>query len=671
MAARGTLPGGALQGDGEKPGASGVFSMANLALLWALAVVIAVADHSMDRGRGSRAMLGHMYAILAATGLPRHPDPAAIPPGWGLDDLFLTAAWIGTYWTAVIQDCTNSVALNLPPLHNPPQDHPDVPVNLPAVLIASLPAPTERPPNGPIPAPFLRPELYGSASRDYLGWLDPMLSPPVDWRARDRLLATHVSAIAEIGHTYLLHMTLYAATRIEEFRRWLAGAELSVLDVLLAKEVAEKAGSLSRAVRQPGAGLAGVDAAYLERLSRNPFLPEAIRRRDHLYEAVRCLRRALPAGVATAGETGHIADLAGALPDWDVPQRMAVLGLLILSRQMSMSLCSPELFEDLDGWGRSAARAAAHASPEPAEPTPPPEDESDMLRTVWFSSASFGEASRHAMVISRQARSLVSDLGPQRLGLFYFTGIACRAAISASWLHLLVLKRFRHIAARAAPNAQARAVAVYEAMAADVRACLELLGASDLPPFQDAKVVLRSILEGDEVRLARADVQILTLARAVAARCPHAGGTAGEGACWICAVRRQGGQDHDPAAAGEGDGGDPLLEIPEFGGVAKTAGWEPGRRWNLGKLARTDSDGDSQASSAKPRRRVKYHPEVRVFETYAREEYPARSMLAPDEEEDTDEEPPEEAALRMMVMLRVAAGEGREAGAADGGGPDG
>ncbi|KAI9028049.1 hypothetical protein DFJ74DRAFT_661556 [Hyaloraphidium curvatum] len=649
--------------------------MANLALLFALSVVAGVADHSMDRNRGGRAMLRHMYDILGATGVPRHRRPHDIRRGyWGLDDLLLTAAWIGVYWLAFAQDCTVSMALDMPTLHNPPRDHPGVPANLPAALVASVPAPTDRPPNGPIPAFLLRPEYYGPPARDYLGWIDPLLPIPSDNRARDRMLATHVSAIASIGHSYLHQMTLYAATRIIEFRRWLAGAELSVLDVLLAKEVAEKAGSLSRAVRQPGSGLAGMDAAYLERLSRNPFLPEAIRRRDHLYEAVRCLRRALPAGVATAGETGHIADLAGTLPDWDVPQRMAVLGwvgLLILSRQMSMSLCSPELFEDLDGWGRSAARAAAHASPEPAEPPPPPEDESDMLRTVWFSSASFGEASRHAMVISRQARSLVSDLGPQRLGLFYFTGIACRAAISASWLHLLVLKRFRHIAARAAPNAQARAVAVYEAMAADVRACLELLGASDLPPFQDAKVVLRSILEGDEVRLARADVQILTLARAVAARCPHAGGTAGEGACWICAVRRQGGQDHDPAAAGEGDGGDPLLEIPEFGGVAKTAGWEPGRRWNLGKLARTDSDGDSQASSAKPRRRVKYHPEVRVFETYAREEYPARSMLAPDEEEDTDEEPPEEAALRMMVMLRVAAGEGREAGAVDGGGPDG
>ncbi|KAI9015607.1 hypothetical protein DFJ74DRAFT_680892, partial [Hyaloraphidium curvatum] len=524
---------------GTRPG-EGLHSMANLALLWALVVVVMVADHSMERGHGGRAMLKQIFAILDACGIPSQPLPGEGPADWGLDDLVFTGTWIGTYWSAFTQDCTNSILLNLPPLQNPPQDHPHVPANIPPVLIATLPAPTERPPNGPIPADLLRPEYCRLPARDYLGWLDPLLVPPVHWSARDRALATHVSDVAAVGHNHFMHMSLYAATRIEEFRRWLGERELSVLDVLLAKEVAEKAGSIARAVRQPGSGGDDVDAAYLERLARNPFLPEAIRRRDHLYEAVQCLRRALPAAVATAGETGHIAELAGALPNLDVPQRMAVLGLLILSRQMSMSLCSPELFEDLDGWGRSAARAAAQfASPGPAEA---PENETDMLRTVWFSSRSFAEASRHAMVISRQARSLVSDLGPERLRLFYFTGIACRAAISASWLHLLVLKRFRHIAARAAPHAQARAVAVHGAMSADVRACLDLLQASDLPPFQEARVVLRSIVEGDEVRLARADVQILTLARAVAARCPHGGGGGAEGACWICAVRRQGGQ---------------------------------------------------------------------------------------------------------------------------------
>ncbi|KAI9003507.1 hypothetical protein DFJ74DRAFT_695023 [Hyaloraphidium curvatum] len=223
----------------------------------------------------------------------------------------------------------------------------------------------------------------------------------------------------------------------------------------------------------------------------------------------------------------------------------------------------------------------------------------DPLAGAWMRTPSFRTALRAAMLAARSARELSAEFTPAELGnsmLFFHAGFA---ACYAAYLMLAVLQRFRAMVSAAPLSDRARALELHSRIVGDVSACLDLLDGSRQPETQAVRVLLRSMLEGDEVRLGRAEVQMLVMARReeAARGCEHAG-RGSEGHCWVCAAHR--GDEH------AGAGGSPL-----FGSIASA----------------------SVSSGSKAGRRVRFAEEVEVCETYSAEEYPARSGLHVEEEE--------------------------------------
>ncbi|KAI9032470.1 hypothetical protein DFJ74DRAFT_654452 [Hyaloraphidium curvatum] len=660
-----------------------------LALSYSIVLAITIADLQLARMATAKSLSRQLVAIWKRAGIP----PTRPPPGatWGLDDLLFGQHWAASFFIPLIQEFWTAAATRQPPAVDVLQDFGSVVIRIPAHALAALPAASERPPNGPIPPELLAYPAF--QCRQYLGWLDPMAAPDAV-AARGEVLAAVVTDLHRVGIIYLGAILSFAAAKIAEYNSWLReAANLSVLDVLIAGEL------LGRAPEDRPLG--GAAARYAERLLRNQVIHEAIRRRQFLQDAVDAILAALPDRIATAyGEADFDALLAEVSY---MPQRRAFLlvGYLAHLRQMLMVLVSPEPFEELDASGRRRARkgggggrrgtAAAVAHPTPggvrtfplgltgmAVPaTRAPSDENvgesgadgsddasdlsassadssileldhaedrdgeDPLLELWFLSPSFAAATRNAMIISRSSRASVARFGAAGIGGNIFAPIACYAATQAAWLHLLTLRRFARLAAASTHAQQARAADLHGSVVRDVEACLELLAAAGRPAQQGARLLLQGMLDGEVRALTGREMGILRLAREVAARCPHtAAGFAGprEGRCWICAAEGAGGMSGDDEADEDED---EALGMPAPRLVrSTTAGSNPGALGHEGP------------------RRVRFADRVSVHDTWTKDEYRARSMLAPyDPELDAVPPPGPPVTLAAIIGPRLA-GEG-------------
>ncbi|KAI9013484.1 hypothetical protein DFJ74DRAFT_709934 [Hyaloraphidium curvatum] len=685
-------------GDGGSRGGT-TAAPATLALLWALLGVSAFADLELSRLAAARAALGSIIAVLAATGVPRHRTPG---PGYSLDDLLLAAVHIDVLWSAAVAEAWMAIGTGTPLALDPPRDFPSAGINMPLERLQDLPLPSQRPPNGPVPPDLWSPHAEFTA-REWLGWLDPELDPPVADGVRARVLQLSLGNFSSSGIGYVMTLAVYAGAKVAGFASWLAEeAGLTVLEVLLAEEIAHRTGTYapdSPAGNGPMPWAADIDRRYVEGLFLKPLLGEAIRRHRHYRAALDAIHAAVDPAVSAAVLASDHAAFAAAVPHLDGDKQQLLLGCLANLRHASMMLLSPAPFEDLDGWGRSIQQAAAAAaalepgaaSPTPSNPSSPPsppstprssppaspsspphdpEDGPDVLRAVWFRSPPFRSALSSAIAVSSLSR-LLARHHPDGLQASVYTPLACRSAVAAAWLHLLVLRRFRGMAASAGWRERAAAEGAYEGMLGDVEACLELLRASGKPAFAEVGVLLERLAEDDGVRLSRGEIQLLRTARRRAERCGHVeGGGHERGACWVCAAARSRGEEtlDGEDVEGEGEaGGDPLAES-----LHRVRALEPARTNSFGSTASGSVAGYSDADRAGARRRgrrVRFAKAVEVFETWATEEYPGRSMHAPDgpEEGDGDSEvsvpgwagaPPPVGewdggeTLRMMLMMR-------------------
>ncbi|KAI9016624.1 hypothetical protein DFJ74DRAFT_730010 [Hyaloraphidium curvatum] len=643
---------------GELPASAGpapLRTMRNLAMQWAIIIGVTFVYLQMLRLEAARSLIHQLVLVWGQMGVPssrpRNGEP--LPVAYGLDDLFLNEHWLDAFYSVCYMDLrmTSLEGGGTAPTFHPALDFPDVHLVLPIELVrSSVPIPSWRTPNGPVPTELLAAiPRFDVTCRDFLGWLDPSLSPPVGDTMRSRILSTCVTDMENSGTAYLGILLAAVTRRVTELRRFLREtARLTMLDVMIAEELLARSGIDPDCIDSSSASLvvpAGLDSAYVRRVLANPHLSSIIRQRTFLSSAVSSIQAALPAGLSAAFRASDFDAFELAVPFLRGPlaQHHLLAELLDLWRVALMLVC-PEPAEDPDAW---AGRPTSDADGDPVE------GEADMVRKVWFVSPSFAGAFGICTVIAGNARMLLARFGAEGDGFQrnLFAPIACAAAGYAAWLLTLVLKRFSWIAADAFAADAARAVDLHSALVSDVGACLDLLDASGRG---DAATVLRNLLAGDRAGLTRADLQMLRAARAMAARCPHlASGELGRaGHCWMCAAQRSG---RRASAVGIENAlpPDPLSAFPDY----------------ADRVTRTDSSfssstGHSWGSHHGPGvKRVRFADEDVEYETYAKEEYPARSMYAPDDEEEGDADEgefifrePDRGATMNTLLARLRSG---------------
>ncbi|KAI9009181.1 hypothetical protein DFJ74DRAFT_687273 [Hyaloraphidium curvatum] len=143
---------------------------------------------------------------------------------------------------------------------------------------------------------------------------------------------------------------------------------------------------------------------------------------------------------------------------------------------------------------------------------------------------------------------------------------------------------------------------------------MEIMSLSGGGQAEAVRQLLADLLDAEDARLSRTEVQILKQAQQVASVCEHRSSfRAWDGWCFECAAQRSGSfvaseeASSDLAADAETlAGGDPLAGLAE-------------------------------AVLDALKKRVRFQETLEVWETYHKDEYPARSMRAPDADEDGTE----------------------------------
>ncbi|KAI9002634.1 hypothetical protein DFJ74DRAFT_760379 [Hyaloraphidium curvatum] len=531
-----------------------------------LALQVALLVRIVYIGVQARGTLSKLLDMWRRCGVPGDEDHPA-PPDEALDEWLFRQQFVNIFWVAMSFDGWFALDQGDQRLADPLRDFPTAPFPFPARLLSTIPGPGHRPPDAQLP-PHLRARIPSFDCTGYLGWLDP-LRPVHDPAAREAALEACVSRLDEAGDTHLAGLIVYLHFKTAEFGNWLKDAGLNVVELLCAEDALQRPGERA-------------DPAIAAAVS-HPLLTEAVRRRTYLRRALAAIESSLPPALADAARDADAAAFDAAADALAMPQlsRQQLLGYLTLLRLNAMLLSSPAPFADLEG-------------PEPDGPGSP--DDSPLIH-LWSLTPAFADAARSAMAISGAARMLLSR-GAAEVARDPFVHAACHSATAASWMHLLVLRRFRWMVARAPEHEQARALQLYEGLSADVRSCLDLLDASGRDGHRRVRLLLLALLEGDRTRLSPADVQMMRLASQTARNCPHGTPWGGEGQCWACAAEQPREGDRDESSS-------------EWGSVLSAA---EGRR----------------------ARRVRFADEVEECETYSKEEYPARSMLAPDLPEDAE-----------------------------------
>ncbi|KAI9014237.1 hypothetical protein DFJ74DRAFT_681910 [Hyaloraphidium curvatum] len=538
----------------------------------------------MSRLSAARAMVRQNVAIFRRT---RVPGEVGFDPGIAsLDELLLHQHWLDSFWITAAVDCQLAAVVHTAPLWDPPNEFPTVPFPLPAAALAAVPAPSQRQSGGQVPTQFLALQAPFRC-REYFHWLRQDAPDAVDVFARDRVLDYCLGDNAVYSTFNLGSMLLYAVMQVDLYVAWLADeCGLGLVEVLVAEEALE--------ARHRGDWAADY---FVEDLLANLRMGEAIRRRRHLWEAVRLIEERLPADLRAAADRSDYAALSAMLSALPGRSGQQVLAFLIMLRLLAVSLVSP-----------------APADGDAAQPYLPSDDgeaaRDDPALSRWFASPSFSEACRRSATAASNMRMLSLHLASELRGNFILATFACTAAARAAHFHLLALLRLPTLLPSASPDLRAQAPALRAALVADVAACLDLLDAPDLPPHphRAAASALRSFLAGAAAGL---EPGMLRAESQNGGFCPHAGGAGRDGACYLCAAEGSGG----------GDGEDPVAGLPEF------------------------------AMAGGKGRRVRFADGVEVGETYGKEEY-ARAGEAEEEVDTAGWREARTEAIRMLLEAR-------------------
>ncbi|KAI9011628.1 hypothetical protein DFJ74DRAFT_734808 [Hyaloraphidium curvatum] len=597
-----------------------------------------------EGGRPTSSYAEDLHAVWMAVGVPGSRGP--LPEADGLDSLLLQQLAVSALWVQVFFEIWLANNSGTPPAHDYASTFFNVPAMLPPVLVASIPPPSQREPNGPIPSdlPLRRPAF---TLGEWSAFLDPSSAAPLAPATRRAILSGCITDLAAAGDAQLVGTLVLAALRVGEFAAWLKARGMSVLGVVVAEELLSRGGDPLAAVAADRSGC----GAEVARTLGNSELPEAVRRRAAFRDALLEIEAALPPQIAAAYASGDFDAFSAAVAPLGLKevQVQNLLSYLTMLRLVMMLVGSPEPFSDLapkDATEQAQGEKGAGLERPPSELSSDASDgvdasdgsdasdsdPADALVRLWISTPPFSQASRDAVLISRAVRTLLSRFSADALRANILAPVACFSATHAAWFNLLVLKQFRWMLARASPAAQAGALDVFNGLVSDVEACMDLLEASGWRQHADVRLLLRGILEGEGTALTRADVQMLRSASVVASYCPHAGGGA-EGRCWVCAAdasrRRSSLVEAGPAS--------PVSPVTPVNDFRQDEGEDDGEdaetalavvELSLSGLARTGSDSTDGGRTGK---RVRFVPLVRVHETYSKEEgYPSRTMHAPD-----------------------------------------
>ncbi|KAI9023907.1 hypothetical protein DFJ74DRAFT_705651 [Hyaloraphidium curvatum] len=605
----------------------------NLALMGTLSASIVFVDLQQARTDSAKAFLRQAIALWRRLGVPGE-DPTEPQPRTA-DDFLINQQWIDCFWICCSSDNWQAFNAKGAPIMDAAREFPSAPLNVPFSMLSAIPSLLQRSADLPTPPALARATpLY--RCRDFLGIMDPHREPPIPTDLRAVILDAAIARMGETGVTQIVMLLTAALARILRFTAWLREeARISMLELLIAEDL------ISRGVPPEPRSFdlprsAPFPRSRLEEVLRNPLLPEPMRQRAFLLDLAAAMEAAVPPPLLAAIRTSDFAAFTEAVPpDLTRAQQLQLIGYVSQIWLTFMLLESPEPFESWAGQGHSEELAADEV-PEPSSPQSPSSDDTsfssaDELLELWFTTGSFFDASRHAIIVSGNLRMILRSFQPHELGNNLFTITACFSAVYASWFHLLVLRRFRSLVARASPSDQAKALALHADIMEDVQACLNMLDGSGKDQYQAVRRLLQSILDGDSVRLSRSDLQMLRTARQARFGCPHADSVEGDGQCYLCAMesakRGEAGHGTEQGAA------DPLADMPVYD--------------MLGLESGTDSDSETAAprATARPGRGspelaykratvVRFSDEVTVHETYSNDEYPARSMLAPDHPDD-------------------------------------
>lgn len=620
-------------------------SVENLALQWSMVTAATFADLQMSRVSVAQSFLKQLIAIWKRTGFPQEPDPE----NCGLDDLLISYTAYNTFWICVIFEYSLAYAADTPPSLDPTEGlFGDVPLQLPPPWVAETPAPSARPVNGPVSSNLLH-GFPRFRSWEFFSWLDPTSSRQPSAETRAAILRVCVGDLPNVGDTYLATLLSFGAQKVAEYQTWLKKeAGLTMLEVLAARQMIYKAGQTS-----------GVDEVWVEpsaaelakrprRLSRaaleiinhlagNPHVSEAVRRHVFLSEALSAIKDALPANLLQAARTGDLDGLSAALPKMKGEILCLFIGTLAFLSHTLILLLSPEPFENLRELSKSnpAFEASSLASDDSSDDEETDRD-SDTPLDIWFRSPAFAMAFQRAIVISNYAKMMLR-YPPASLQHSLCTGSMCYAATYAAWLNVRVLRRFRRLVATSPGDLQSGAIELHDSLISDTKACLELLEAVGKVEYQSVRVILQGLLDGEDIRLTRRDLQMLRMARKVASRCPHQSSGSSEGECWICTSSRTArwGANNGASEAGlfvdEGDDNADEEGEPDLDPLATLDRTEQ----PLKRSSRTSPHcSSSESSDSRPaKKRVTFAPLVSIHETYHKEDYLARSMLAPDDPE--------------------------------------
>lgn len=593
----------------------------NLALLVTLVVTLGFFFIVMSRTPGSRVFIRLVIAILRRT---RVPGEAGFQPPTidGVDDLLIWHHWLDVFWVVHGMEILTATTGGHTLAYDPTEEFPTVPFPMGAAVLSSIPPPSTRPVNGPVPFDSL-PLGEPYKCREYLGWTNPTLANPVDDPTRDLVIAKAFVSMETSGTFHLAAIIFELMGQTESYTRWLKDeAGLTLLAVLVAEQRLE-AGGLS-----PGSSTVSSDSDFIMGVMHNPYLGEAIRRRRHLWNSATIVESRLPTELRDAAREADIDTILRLLSVLPGASGQQVLSFLLILRQTMMLLVSPEPFKDLLGddyssSGRSISDDSSMLSLDSDSTETDEIDAEDSLLEEWFTSLSFLEASRNALLISRTMRKLseyitnAKNFKPN----FAIFAYGCITASHAAWFHLLVLRRFRNLVAGAAPTEQARALDLYDDMVSDVQSCLLFIDASGQPQYAATRDLLNELLEGQSVKLDREQVQLLRMAQQTVHFCEHMEDVVLDGHCFQCAAER--------ARARIGESGDLSVGGSTLDGTSNGL-----NSASFGQDPIGDMPELAMLGSLRLAKRVRFAATVEVQETYSKEEYPGRSMMAADPQDD-------------------------------------
>jgi hypothetical protein len=604
---------------------SALHSIETLALTVSLTLMIWTSDKLLNKPAVVRSLLKQLEAVWKHCRIPgENGRPVDISL---LDDFLLVQISISCFWLVNATDLIIAAATSTPEIFDLVADFPSVPAGSPLIPLLSLEPPSRREMNGPTPPKLLSRFMTFTCS-DLLGWLDPLFPLQPGWEStRDLVLERTVTGVAESGFGLFLFLVLYLGARTSDYIRLLRDvAGFRVLDVLMFEETigADRATALDK-----------VSMSYLDWLPGNQHMPEAIRRRRFFEDAITRIEGALPPKMAEAARKGEISGLSPPL----VPALMAMRQLIMLTNM-------PEPFQDL------YAEAPKDDSSDDDEDAPSP------LMRVYFQSDCFAKAVGAGNVITKTLRGAL-DLWPvTMLRREHFGAQLGACAIYACWLHLLVLQRLRWLLGYVSETDRAGALDLYNNIHADIATCLEFLEVVGKPDLLSARTMLQSVLDGSRTAFTKAEVQMLKLVRGMTPRrCRHGNTHAGGGTCFLCIVdqqRRTSERDNDvDSVLDPGSEDDQMVRAFHSLGLVENSGsstvlpdafltraasdhsyflQQPNdaRTTEGNRMALKSALSHSKAPGRKPRLRVSFSDEVTVRETYSREEYPGRSLVASD-----------------------------------------